>query len=117
MAIPAIDVGDDVGRIRFLEESHFLQHCLQSGSTRSVAPTCAQEAQPVAVQDVGDVGVAVAALCQQAGEALQVGDGIQILGALFAAEAAVQVGADGGVAAVAGKLADVVDVLHNVGDR
>ena len=59
--------------------------------------------------------VLVAAVCQQAAELLQVGDGVQIAGALLAPKPAVQVAADGGVMAVAGELADVVDVIDDVG--
>ena len=56
-------------------------------------------------------GVGVAAAGQDLRQLLEVGDPIQADGGLLGAEAAVEVAADRGVAAVAGELADVVDVV------
>jgi hypothetical protein len=49
------------------------------------------------VHDAFDVGVGVAAFLQHGGQVLQIGDGVEIAGRLFLAEAAVEVGADGGM--------------------
>src|SRR5690242_6427122 len=92
-------------------------------SAASVSPpyssrrqTTAEEAQPVAVEDGVDVGVAVLAGREDLAELLQVGDALQVAGGLFPAEAPVEVGADGAVATVAGELADAVDVVRRGGD-
>src|SRR5262249_3980807 len=77
-------------------------------------PRLAEEAHPVAVHDALDVGVLVAAAAEQLGHLLQVGDGVQVAGRLLLAVAAVEVGADGGGAGVAGELADAVDVVAHV---
>ena len=53
----------------------------------------------------------VAAAVQQGGQGLEVGDGFEVVGALFAAEGAVEVGADADVEAIASELADMVEVV------
>ena len=50
---------------------------------------------------------------QQKRDLLQVGDSIELARRLLGAEAAVQIAADSGVAGVAGKLADVVNVVRD----
>ena len=44
---------------------------------------------------------------------MQVGDRVEVVGRLFAPVAAVEVGADRGVAGIAGQLANVVDVVDD----
>ena len=49
------------------------------------------------MHDVGNIGLRVTAFFEDGGDLPQVGNGVEIGGALFLAVAAVQVGADGGV--------------------
>src|SRR5262245_22848249 len=79
----------------------------------SLAPGLLEEVHPVAVHDAFDGDLRVAALLQQVGQPLQVGDRIQVHRRLLAAKAAVEVGADGGVAMVTCKLADAVDMIDD----
>ena len=65
------------------------------------------------MQDGFNVRLTITARAEQVGQSLQVGDGVEIRGALLASEAAVEVGADAAMAGVAGELADVVDVLDH----
>src|SRR5262249_47585422 len=88
--------------------------CSMNGLSTKVA---FEEAQPVAVKDGGDVGGRVAAGLKKGGKFLQIGDGIELGGDLFGPEAAVEVGSDGDVIAVAGDLADVVNVVGDVVER
>ena len=63
------------------------------------------------MRDLLDVLLTVAARREQRGEPGQIGDGVEVGRALFAAEPAVEIGADAAVAGVAGDLADVIDVI------
>jgi hypothetical protein len=74
------------------------------------------EAEPVAVEDVFDVRLCVAAVGEQAGHLLDVGDGIEISWALFGAVATIEIGPDRCVIGVASDLTDVVDVIDNIGE-
>ena len=82
--------------------------------TCCLRPGSAEEVEEVAVHDAFDVGVAVAAVAEQRGHLLEVGDGGEVSRGLFFAEAAVEVCADAAVVRVAGQLADVVDVVDDV---
>lgn len=67
--------------------------------------------------DRGDIVLGVAARGQQAHQQLQIGDRVEVARRLLAPEAAVEVGAERGVACVAGQLADVIDLVGHVGER
>src|SRR5687768_3643343 len=67
-------------------------------------------AQPVAAVDLLDVGRGEAAREQALAELGHVGSGDDLLRDLLAAEAAVEVRADGDVVGAAGQVADVLDV-------
>src|SRR3954453_15084386 len=84
---------------------------------RSFRQMCAEEAEPVAVKDVGDVRIAVAAGGENGREFLNVGDGIDFERRLFGAEAAVEIRAHGGVVGISRELTNVVDVVGNVRER
>lgn len=68
------------------------------------------------MEDRADVRIGVASPFQNSLDALQVGDGVEIAGALFFAETSVEVAADADVIGVPGELADVIDVVGDVGD-
>jgi catabolite regulation protein CreA len=85
-----------------------------SGSCRQHA---AKEVHEVAVIKAFDVGCGVAAGGEQAAEAAEVGDAVEVERRLFGAEAAVEIAADPDVARVACNLADVVDMVADLLDR
>ncbi len=62
----------------------------------------------------GDVGIGVATLTEHGGDVLQVGNGVEVAGRLFAAKAAIEVAAQGGVLAVPGQLANMVNVIDDI---
>lgn len=72
--------------------------------------------QKIPVENRADVRIGIPAPFQNTLDALQVGDGVEIAGALFFAESAVEIAADADVMGVPGELADVVDVIGDVGD-
>jgi hypothetical protein len=72
----------------------------------------AQDAQEIGVGEIGDVLRAPAARSQQIAQFAHVGDGFQVARGLFAAETAVQIGAEADMACIAGDLTDVVNVLY-----
>lgn len=74
-------------------------------------PSFLEEAEPVIVHDVFDVFWGIAFFAEQVGKFLEVGYGLEVVGALFAAEGTVEVGANADVERVAGELADVVEVV------
>ena len=57
-------------------------------------PGLADEAEEVAVHDVGDVLGLVASFFEHGGDAGEVGDGVEVFGGLLGAVAAVEIGAD-----------------------
>ena len=67
-----------------------------------LAPRSLQKRDPVAVHDAGNVAPAIAALGQQVWNLGKIGNGVQVGWTLFAAEAAIQIGADAAVRGVAG---------------
>jgi hypothetical protein len=73
----------------------------------------AEKSQPVLVEDPVDVGIPITPGGKKAGQLLQVGNRVQVVGRLLDAEAAIQVAADGAMFRTAGKLADVVDVIDD----
>jgi len=77
-------------------------------------PVLSQESQKIPVHDAFDIVAGVAAAGQHVGKFAEVGDGLEVGRALFAAETAVEVGADPDMAGVTGELADVVDVVDLV---
>ena len=50
-------------------------------------PVAAQQPQPVAVHDPGDVGLTVSTAGEQLGKALKIGDGVEVVRGLLAAKA------------------------------
>src|SRR5262245_10706499 len=70
-------------------------------------------ANPIAVHDTRDVDFAVAAGGEQPGQALQIGDGIEVEGRLLGAITAIEVRADGAMPRRAGELANVVNVIDD----
>ena len=60
-----------------------------------------------------DIRFRIASPVQQAGDLLQVGDGVQIVWALLSAIAAIQIAADTCIVCISRQLADVVDVVRD----
>ena len=58
--------------------------------------------------DVFDVGGGMSAFCEEAGDAGEIDDGVEIDRGLLASECAVEIAPDAGVARISGELADVV---------
>src|SRR5690349_17591049 len=77
-------------------------------------PRAAEEPQPVTVHDRRDVVGPVPASGQQRWNLLEVGDRVEVARGPFAAESAVEVGADRGVPGTARDLTDVIDVGDDV---
>ena len=80
----------------------------------TLRPRTAEEVDPVAVHDAGDVCVRIIAFAEQLADILEVGDGFQIARGLFSAEATVEIAADAAVLCVSSQLTDVVDVIDGV---
>src|SRR5262245_11642098 len=70
-----------------------------------------EEPYPVAVQDAGNGVLAVAAFAEHLWQPPQVGDGVEIIRRLFAAETAIEIGADGRMPRIAGQLTDAINVI------
>src|SRR5579862_3673571 len=77
-------------------------------------PRAAQEPQPVPVHDRRDVVGPVPASGQQRRNLLEIGDRVEVARRPFAAESAVEVGADRGVPGTARDLTDMIDVGDDI---
>src|SRR5262245_47381303 len=84
-----------------------------SDDRASARQRVAEETHPVAVHYGGHVRLVVAALAQQVGELLQVGNRVEIQRRLLLAETAVEVRAQRRVLGVAGQLTDAVNVIDD----
>src|SRR6187399_2020668 len=76
-----------------------------------------QLANPIPMHDTSDVCFAVAAAGENAGERLQIRNGIEVAGRLLRAVAAVEVAAYAAVPGASRELADVIDVVSRVGNH
>src|SRR5262245_27369526 len=66
------------------------------------------------MHDALHVGRGITARAQQSGNALEIGDALEVHRALFAAEASIEIGPEPAMTRVAGELADVIDVVHHL---
>src|SRR5258706_7616718 len=64
------------------------------------------------MHDCGDISCAVSTLAEDLLKVLQIRDGIEVRRGLFASKAAIQVASDSYMAAVSGKLTNMVDVIY-----
>ena len=75
-----------------------------------------QETNEVPVHNFDDVFWGITSFFQQAGDLLQIGNGVHVARCLLGAEASVEIAADAAVVGVPRELADVIDVIDKVGE-
>ena len=69
------------------------------------------------MHDILYIPTRVTALRKKFGDTLQISDGIEIQGRLFAAKSSVQIGTDCSMAHVARELANMIDLIHDMLER
>ena len=84
------------------------------GECNLLCPLPAQDTQPIAMHNTGNICFGIATAAQNLGHLLYISDRIQIPGRLLAAKTTVQITANGGVTRIPRQLADVVNVVHHM---
>ena len=84
--------------------------CRSEKSVKDVA----EEIEPIAAHDVGDIGLRIAPFSQFCSDEGFVGDIVHFNGDVLAAKAAIQIAADAHVGSTAQQLANMVNVGHDM---